>query len=148
MPRPPLIAPGLALALALGAGTAAAERVYVPRLMPGWDINRDGVVSFQEFRIKRRAIFSQFDANGDGALDAREAAAFDAAGRSRLRHLDDVDAGERRAVAASMRMMRADIDGNGRISRDEFRLGIIDWLAMLDQDGDGRLSLYDFGGAD
>lgn len=144
MPRPTLIA----LALTLAAGTAAGEPIYVPRLMPGWDINRDGVVSFEEFRIKRRTIFSQFDTNDDGVLDAGEAAAFDAAGRSRLRHLRDVDARERRAIAASMHVMRSDIDGNGWISRSEFRRGIVNWLAMLDQDGDGRLSLYDFGGAD
>lgn len=43
--------------------------------------------------------------------------------------------------------MRAfnDVDGDGRVSRDEFMARVPDWYAMMDRNADGTITTDDFG---
>ncbi|KAF0174313.1 MAG: EF hand domain-containing protein [Rhodobacteraceae bacterium] len=44
-------------------------------------------------------------------------------------------------------MMRAfnDTDGDGLVSRDEFMAKTADWFAKMDRNGDGNVTVDDFG---
>ena len=44
-------------------------------------------------------------------------------------------------------MMRGfnDGDGDGRVSREEFTSRTADWFAMMDRDGNGQVTVDDFG---
>jgi len=109
-----------------------------------WDANRDGQVSFHEIRRMAPVVFQRFDANRDGVLSGQEAAAFDAARRGDIRTVGGLYGSEVARMAAGFQIARNDIDGDGRISFGEFRLAATDWLGMLDRNGSGYLTDYDF----
>ncbi|WP_165828159.1 EF-hand domain-containing protein [Rhodovulum sp. BSW8] len=129
-------------ALALAAGSAAADTQRAPILYEKWDADRSGTINRHELQSQARHIFAAFDTNGDGHLDATEAAAFDRA-RGPLAYFRGEEAYERKVVVKGQKLMRNDLDGNGRIELSEFRMAANEWLAMHDRDGDGRLTLWD-----
>jgi EF hand len=90
----------LAALLAFMAGTAWAQSGEVERLLSA-DGNHDGVVSRDEARALRVAAFARLDADANGRVSAAE-----------------------RAGAAEGRggrmLERADANGDGAITRDEF----------------------------
>ncbi|ARE39760.1 EF hand domain protein [Rhodovulum sp. P5] len=139
----------LAAALAL-TGTAAcadgpsrlpdrADRGFVHH----WDFNGDGTVRLHEIRRWAPVMFERFDSNKDGMLSGRETALFDAARRSDIRRVGGRYGSEVARMAGGFAIARSDINGDGRITLDEFRLAATDWLALLDRNGDGQLTDYD-----
>ncbi|TCM85770.1 EF-hand domain-containing protein [Rhodovulum steppense] len=142
MPR--LVPTALLFALVAGAAGAAGHHSLEGRFVAGWDGNGDGVVTLAEIMRIPPAVFARFDLDGNGILDPRETARFDAARQADLRAVGGRTGPEIARLAAGLRLKRNDIDGNGRISRDEFRLGGADWLALLDRNGDGVVSAADF----
>jgi Ca2+-binding EF-hand superfamily protein len=93
------------------------------------DKNADGKVSKDEFAGPEPA-FDRLDTNKDGVLSP-----------------DDAPSGPGRPAATesparpiTRRLKRADTDGNGQLSRDEFRAVEADLFGWIDADGDGSVT--------
>ncbi len=119
--------------------------------MPGrhfienWDLNGDGAVTLEELVERRGDVFAAFDANDDGRLDAEDYATFDEARANDM--ADNAGAGGKGEgrVQKGMTLAFNDIDGDGVVTREEFLSRAAAWMAMIDRNGDGRITPADFG---
>lgn len=103
------------------------------------DSNGDASISLAELREARIAGFPVADLNGDGSLDHTEYSALQATIPKRKRTgKDETQTVLREAFAI------ADQDSNTRISLQEYTDGSDRLFAVLDVNGDGRLSARDF----
>lgn len=68
-----------AAALLIGTTAFAEETGPGSHFVTNWDLDSNGSVSIEEATERRGDIFTTFDANEDGKLDAEEYATFDAA---------------------------------------------------------------------
>lgn len=136
----------LACALVAVALPALAEdRQPGAHFIESWDVDGNGAVSLEDIATRRGDVFYTFDADENGALDAEEYIAFDAA------RAQDMDAngghgngnGLRRA-SEGMTLGFNDTDRNGEVSREEFLERSAVWLAMLDRNDDGSVTNADF----
>ncbi len=117
-------------------------------LLPKADLNRDGVVDRGEVDQVRLQRFERLDLNADGYLDREEAA------RARTRPVvpgsvppgaTGREAGPGWAPGAprgggGKLFLRADRDGDGRVSRDEFMSLPHPGFDRADSNRDGRLT--------
>ncbi|AQR61009.1 hypothetical protein BZG35_04540 [Brevundimonas sp. LM2] len=112
--RKTLLATAAAGVLAILAGAAVAQSAYQAGPQAGpqaerpalrADADADGRISRTEFVEGRVAMLTAVDANRDGSVSAEE----------RRSGIDT-----RRNQQASARFDRADVDGNGSLSREEF----------------------------
>ncbi|KZM50423.1 EF-hand domain-containing protein [Labrenzia sp. OB1] len=111
-----------------------------------WDLNSDGEVTAEEARERRSDVFASFDANEDGYLDAEEYELFDEARAQDMADNEPARMGRgARNPANGMRLEVNDIDGDGKVSEEEFLDNAPDWIARIDRNGDGVVSLVDFG---
>lgn len=152
-----------ALTLALSGGAFAEPGDPGAHFVQNWDDDGDGVVLLEEAKTKRDNIFTTFDADEDGKLTPEEYLAFDemrAADQEAMREEMGAMAGGGMGQGKGMGqgmgkgMMRAeggmnrgfnDTDGDGLVSREEFVSRTPDWFAMMDSDGDGKITEDDFG---
>ncbi|MBV2358860.1 EF-hand domain-containing protein [Thalassococcus sp. CAU 1522] len=136
----------LFLPFVLAASTALAQQ-QVPgaHFMENWDADADGQVTLAELQDKREQVFYMFDSDEDGMLDAEEYRMFD-----ETRALDmqnnaaNAGRGPMRRLSDGLQLAANDTDGDGQVSRDEFLTRSADWLARIDIDGDGVVTLADF----
>lgn len=111
-----------------------------------WDLDGNGEVTATEAAERRGDVFTSFDANEDGFLDGDEYKLFDEA-----RALDQAENEPRgmgrglRNPANGMALEVNDTDGDGKVSRDEFIGNASAWVAEIDRDGDGVVTVADFG---
>ncbi|MCY1706386.1 EF-hand domain-containing protein [Pannonibacter sp. SL95] len=134
-----------ALAPALAAGTGAGAMKPGHHFLENWDQNGDGQVTVAEAQSRRSDVFASFDANDDGMLDATEYLTFDEA-RANDQANNGGQMGKGRAdPAEGMRLEANDIDGDGKVSKDEFQARAADWIASIDRNGDGVVTQADFG---
>ncbi len=111
-----------------------------------WDLNSDGEVTADEARERRGNVFASFDANDDGYLDAEEYELFDEARAQDM--AENEPAGMGRGARNPANGMRLEVNDNGRdgkVSQAEFLDNAPDWIAKIDRNGDGVVSLADFG---
>jgi Ca2+-binding EF-hand superfamily protein len=91
-----------------------------------WDTNKDGSISREEWRLDK-AFFDRFDRNKDGVLRADELVVF---GRGKR--------GRKPRMTPDRFLKEHDADGDGQVSRDEFRNERR--FAEIDADADGVLT--------
>jgi Ca2+-binding EF-hand superfamily protein len=96
-----------------------------------WDLNANGQVSVLEARSTLTSIFASFDTNLDGYLDGNDTAQANAT---------VAPDGDESAVALEF----DDTDGDGRVSLLEFINQDDDWVALMDRDADGTVTVADF----
>ena len=119
--------------VALGASLAYAQGSHRGGPRPNFeqiDANSDGALTMEEFQSQGQVKFSQTDTNGDGQLDVEEltAAAERARGQMIERLMERKDAnGDGMLSMEEMQPQdpgrffgRADTDGNGEISQEEW----------------------------
>ncbi len=92
------------------------------------DANKDGVVTLDEFLVRRDPTFARFDKSSDGVIERAEFEAF---------AKESADYWVKRFIK------RFDADRDGRISKDEFAKARRERFAMRDLDGDGQIGLED-----
>ena len=137
----------LAVAVTLTASAALAQQgVPGGHFIENWDADSDGAVTVAETEAKRAELFRMFDMDGDGGLDAEEYRLFDETRRA------DMDAnaggarkGPMRRVEDGLTFGYNDVDGDGSVSSAEFVGRGADWFADFDVDADGRITPADFG---
>lgn len=160
-----------ALTLALSGGAFAQQGTPGAHFVQNWDQDGDGAVTLDEAKAKRDDLFTSFDADGDGMLSSTEFDAFDemrAADREAMQEemgaMQGGGMGEgmgkgmgqgmgqgmgigQGMMGAEGGMMRAfnDADGDAKVSREEFVGRTADWFAMMDRNGDGKITEDDFG---
>ena len=99
------------------------------------DTNRDDVVDMRELDDARARQFVRADLDGDGFIAGAE---------SEELRADRPDRGRRRGRrGGGDPIARMDRDGDGRVSRTEFR-GTTALLERADFDGDGRVTRREF----
>ncbi|QLQ20127.1 MAG: EF-hand domain-containing protein [Exiguobacterium profundum] len=136
----------IALALALGSGAAMAQQGNPgANFITQWDADGDGIVTVEEVQTRRGDLFTTFDANEDGQLSAEEFIVIDetrAANQAAMQQQAGMGRGR-----MDQEPDRALIDTNtdGLISRDEFLAATVLWMSMRDRNGDGVITVQDFG---
>ena len=140
-----------ALALPLLAAPATAQQMRPGQhFVENWDYDGDGKVSLDEATERRGDIFTSFDENEDGVLTPEEYDAFDAARAADMENNQEANGGHgvgggMMGYERSMTREVADTNADGVVTRDEFVTGTIGWFTMRDRDGDGFITLADFG---
>ncbi len=152
-----------ALTLILSSGAFAQQGSPGGHFVQNWDQDGDGVVTLEEAQTKRDALFTSFDADGDGKLSSAEFDAFDemrAADQDAMREEmgelagGGMGKGMGKGMGMGHGMMGAeggmmrdfnDTDGDGAVSREEFVGRTAEWFAMMDRTGDGKVTEDDFG---
>lgn len=113
-----------------------------------WDLDEDGTVTLTEIETRRGDVFSAFDADQSGAIDAQEYLMFDEARENDMANEEGQGQGQGGGLRRASRGMTLDfndIDGNGEVSAEEFQAQAKAWLVMIDRDGSGDITTADFG---
>ncbi|WP_121632774.1 EF-hand domain-containing protein [Tropicibacter alexandrii] len=135
----------LALILTLAATPLLAQGVPGQHFVENWDLNGDGAVSLEEATERRGDVFTSFDQNEDGALDAEEYVVFDEA---RALDMQNEGAGHgggnMQNAAEGMELAMNDVDGDGKVTREEFISQAAVWIANMDLNEDGVITTEDF----
>lgn len=117
-----LLALGCSLSFAVHA--QAFERPGA--LLEQADTNEDGLLTLEEFKAARAAAFPKRDRNGDGHIDDAD--------------LSQLSSARPRARAAAEEMTaQLDLDGDGKITQQEFVDGAVAAFNRADGNGDGVL---------
>ncbi|SNS20643.1 hypothetical protein [Tropicimonas sediminicola] len=139
-------------AVAAALITAPAFAQQAPQQMPApgenflntWDLDEDGQVTLEEIQERRAEIFAGFDGDEDGALSVEEFDVLDAA------RMDGMQRPEKRGQLLGrgeqpLRREALDADQDGSITAEEYAAGAEAWLRVMDGNGDGVLTIDDFG---
>ncbi len=110
-----------------------------------WDLNGDGQVTVEDVASRRSDIFVSFDADDNGVLDAEEYSFFDEARATSHDGEDQGGHGGDRKAAVGMTLAFNDVDGDGSVTTEEFIGQSAAWLALVDRNGDGVVTVNDFG---
>lgn len=131
---------------ALALPVSAQNQQPGGHFIENWDVDVSGSVDLEDITIRRGDIFLTFDADENGALDAEEYVVFDEARANDMEMNGGHGNGNgMRRASEGMTLAFNDINANGEVSREEFMARSADWMAILDQDGDGSVTTSDFG---
>jgi hypothetical protein len=115
---------------ASAAENGAGMRLFAKLVFDMGDTNRDGSLDIDEIAALRMRGFDRADTNGDGLLSKAEQ---DAAAAKRKRR------GEMASLAGEGHLERLDADGDGSVSRTEFRDAPRPFLELIDANADGAI---------
>ncbi len=140
----------ITLAIAAIASLSFASLAYAGQpgghFIENWDLDENGAVSLADMTERRRDIFASFDENEDGFLTAQEYVAFDEARAADMENEKGGHfGGNGKRAQVGMIMEFNDVDGDGKVSREEFIGQTAAWLAKMDRNGDGVVTTADFG---
>ncbi len=144
-----LIQTGRALPLTLILSSAALAQNAAPggHFIQNWDLDGDGTVTLTEAREKRADVFTMFDQNENGQLDAPEYDLFDETrAADRANNAGEHAKGAMANADEGMARELNDTDGDGIVTKTEFETGSDAWFARMDRTGDGKITGEDFGG--
>ncbi|SNZ07027.1 EF-hand domain-containing protein [Cohaesibacter gelatinilyticus] len=119
----------------------AFDSDYMPAFMAGWDSNEDGIVSLLEAKERRADLFAALDGDDNQLIDDAEFKDF-------LEGQEDQaaeeGAGHKRAMVG-MSLDFNDLNQDGTVTEQEFVDQTEPWLARMDRNNDGDVTLADFG---
>lgn len=130
--------------LLLLAAPALAQTTPGGQFLQAWDLDGNGTATLAELQQMRGNVFTTFDANEDGILDATEYVAFDEARAADVSNYDGLQQAQMQKVADGMTLSHSDRNGDGHVDRAEFVAGAQDWFAALDRNSDGGITSADF----
>jgi hypothetical protein len=131
------------LTLAL-TGPALAQSDLNKHFFDKWDLDADGAVTIAEVTEHRGDVFTAFDANDDGMLDADEYVVFDEARAENQAAFGKNFGSMKKDGTFGMTLRFNDLDKDGAVSRDEFVSRSADWVALMDRSTDGVITTADF----
>jgi len=129
--------------LYLVAGAIISFAITLFFLMPGpilvFDSNKDGAISYAEFRAANSAIFEIADRDGNGYFSVKESKLLAQEGSG-----NDIGA----SVAAWLNFKMIDPNRDGKISWEEARNPKVmkEVFSVLDKDGSGAVSIDELKG--
>ena len=131
----------ISLATIFVASLAIAQETTAPSEFHLWDLDEDKIVTLTELENRLLAVFTQYDKDGDGALDTEEYNAFDAGREAEAaKHKTSLTL---RAVTGLSRGY-TDTNFDGRVTRDELLSAGREWFNGMDRNKDGQIDAQDF----
>lgn len=134
----------LSSAFVLTATATLAQGVPGAHFIENWDMDGDGRITPAEISEKRAEIFTMFDQDENGLLDAAEYDLFDETRRADMEASGGGLKGPMAIVDKAMDRGFNDGDGDGAVSAEEFAARDAEFFGMLDRDGDGAVAPADF----
>lgn len=132
--------------LAITIATASAQSVPGAHFLENWDLNEDGKVSLEDARERRADVFTMFDSDENGQLSGEEYKLFDETRKEdAAQNAGGHGSGGMRRTQEGLTLTFNDVDENGSVSKSEFVGKTADWLALIDRNDDGDVTLEDFG---
>ncbi|MDZ7587932.1 MAG: EF-hand domain-containing protein [Parasphingorhabdus sp.] len=127
-----------------GAVTRSALSASLDTRFARMDANGDGVLNQADRAAKRAEIFAKIDSDGNGSISQAEWDAMAAKRGERRMGANEGQRGGKRAGKRGGRgmamMKRADTNGDGAISKDEFRTAALARFDKMDSNRDGTIS--------
>lgn len=140
MPRKVSLSLVTAFVVPLSASALLADTTEVTEFRL-WDLDKDKRVTLTEIENRLLAVISQYDKDGDGALNNEEYDAFDAAREAEAKeHKTSLTL---RAVGGLSRGM-VDTNYDGKVTREELLEAGRRWFTSMDRNGDGQIDANDF----
>jgi hypothetical protein len=127
--------PAMSLTSLLGGSHDSAPASEADAEFRRRDVNRDGLLDYDEMDEVLRAERDRWDENGDGFIDRAEFRAY-YKGRQRL----EQSAGGGGAAAVGGRPAK----NRKGAPPDDLPAGLPDWFRQYDTDGDGQIGLYEW----
>lgn len=128
---------GVASAAEVEQSHKARRAEHVARMFEKRDTDKDGRLTQAESQMPER-WFARSDANGDGALTAEELAAHPARGKGG-------QAGKSQGKHRGGRLGHLDLNGDGKVEREEVQQAAARMLQRLDRNADGSLTAEELG---
>jgi Ca2+-binding EF-hand superfamily protein len=123
----------LGLATGVGLTIAVSYVLLAPEPRLRFDINKDGEISYGEFKSSISAMFSIIDTNGDDRITPKE----------HKKVVDDAGQDLGKAFASGIWFKRFDRNRDGILSLKEARQTdvLTKWFKNADKNGNGKISI-------
>lgn len=135
----------IAMCAALIPLAALAQETPGSHFIENWDLDGNGSVSSEEITERRGDIFVMFDQDEDGMLSGEEYVLFD---ETRAADMENNAGGHGKGggrMQEGLTLAFNDINTDGNVSKEEFVSNSAAWVAQIDRNGDGMITLADFG---
>lgn len=140
-----LMTTGIALMFTTSLALASSHGNLGAHFLENWDLDEDGKVSLAEAIEKRGDVFYMFDQDENDVLDSTEYDLFDETRKAdQEANGGGMGRGRNNPVNGMARQV-TDANKDGQVSRAEFIDSVPAWYARMDKNGDGTVTVNDFG---